>query len=499
MWTAGPTGRLEQAMTIVSERRAKQRAKKAAAQGGSHQTALDAIARSEGFRHWGDRLANGPGDRVQASPPVVPNPFDRGYWDAVSEDLDDVIAFAGRMLASDVRHGIRDALPTLAHIVADAHLVRVDGFEWMHEAPVGEVISRLISLSVDDHMDAIEAARSNNGFFPHDESEWGVALVRRLVEICEAATWDEAAMRIRSFSANRLQDAIENMARTAARIDGDALGVMSSTSVKGLPVWYLAQLVAARSGGVVLHPHQRRILEGHYRDMPAAEEVDRKGVMRSAKALGPELESVLVALQLPDLTNAGAGEVVLSMEASEEDDAALRRRVGLAVVDALPEGDEGLLSAWLRDAAAKVWMGSIPFTFNPVAEVVAEREGGWMDVAAALEAVVAPLVVAAGPAAASVRSGAATLIADLVLLVRKAGMRASEIGCFSVDPSLPAVRDVLASSRGADQLALFASVNGVPREVVARMRGSLANAQVMEVVNKGLSPFGNPSIAAAAS
>jgi hypothetical protein len=479
----------------VSVRRARQRAKKAAADGGSHQKALDGIARGQGHAHWG----------AMRSSQDVPSPrnvdiletlFTRGgivAWIGDSADLSRIASYLTSVLVVQGEDAMRAVTAIMVARWLDS-LGGVDPLEADRDSLL-DTPQRIIQRTLDLHSGArhgqvppIAGAAEMGEAVKKAMLGW-VSGDRRLSH--DVPVGDADVVTLRMADPDAVWSILDRLRRRAAAIVQDPGGEMRSGDSTLLPDDLLLRLVSLRMKGVTMSARQNHALARLVRALPAEKSYDGvswSGMQSATAALGDAVHTAYRALEVHGMT-AGRAEMVLrGLPTIADVDVGLSERHA----DALAQMREPLFTAWLTDAFAKIDAGGSPFSYNPVA---AALESGTPDAVLGMCTDVAAL-----SGSPEDRSAVAGMIADLAVVLVSTAPRRLEIG---EDPevavSLPMIRSVVAAWRGRwEQLLLFASLNGASGERVSRLRDAFSKGFAQPAL-VALDVFSNRALARASS
>jgi len=475
----------------VPVRRAKQRAKKIAAQGGSHQKALDDIARAGGHAHWSARLdaAGAPAtfdaDRHAADAAVV---FTRTWLlhDPVRHDA--CVSFVVSCLS-------HEAKPKVTSLVAKMFVGM-----WLRRHPstmgaetVSDAVASLMVASFDMLEEArTQASRTGSSFTDRQ----GHFLNRMILESTGDITLAESSLLKQSDGLD-IEHAAACIAHRCRVIANSPVDAMIDVDSSRLPLDVVAAMVASKADGAMLDARQRdaidRLVSLSPPSTPFAGDISW-GLRDIASALGDEVERMRLALCVRGMT---CGVVSLLLDRLPLRDGA--RGMVETYGSALGAGSSDCLtSSWLLDSFEKIDAGARPFSYNPLAGAMSH--GMTRSADADLLVAISPLPLTTGRSDGEASAKAVRLIADLAWTLRGAGSRKNELGVDDAPISLPMISTVIDRwVPNPAQIALFASLNGMDRDLVARLRSSLLDASTMSLVRDSLLAFRNEALARAAS
>lgn len=479
----------------VSVRRARQRAKKAAAAGGSHQKALDGIAREQGHSHWG----------AMRSSQHVPSPQSvdlletlftrRGIiaWIGDSADLPRIASYLTSVLVAPGEDAMRAVTAIMVARWLDS-LGGVDSLEADRDSLL-DMPQRIIQRTLDLH----------SGFRPEQfppmagAAEMGEAVKkatlgwvsgdRRLPH--DVVVQDADVVTLRMTGPEAVWSIMDRLRRRAAAIVEDPGGEMRSGDSAFLPDDLLVRLVSLRMKGVTLSARQNHALARLVRALPAEKSYDAvswSGMQNATAALGDAVHTAYRALEVHGMTAGRAAMVLRDLPTIADGEVGLSERHA----DALAQMREPLFTAWLTDAFAKIDAGGSPFSYNPVTAALAS---GTSDAILGMCTDVAAL-----SGSSEDRSAVAGMIADLAIVLVSTAPRRLEIGEEPDNAvSLPMIRSVFVTWRDRwEQLLLFASLNGAPGERVSRLREAFSRGFAQPAL-VALDVFANRALARAAS
>lgn len=468
-------------MTTISTKRARQRAKAAAADGGSHQSALDGIARAEGHAHWGAKLRS---DGADASVSVsVPADFLSRRWAAGRPDATaGIVAFVAAALAGTSSQGIR---PVLARFLASA---------WFSERPedvaddLPTFVLDMMAAATDEHRRRVEEAGRMNAYCR--DTPDGI-LVDMMTEEARRIGYPSIDLSmVRHATASEVLAALRGVVETARWMSASPLAAVRSISVAVLDDRTIADVVVGCWGDAV--PDLVAI-------QAVSEMIDDPGFTTRADAelaLGSDVAAAAILMEMPGLPRdrrQAVTRLVLDAVPSRTDwritkhDGVLSR-----LVSSRPDS---LMARWLQHAYERIISGRVPYSFNPL---VGDGLASCSTDDAMRDAVVVLLeVLESGSCDSAMVEDVVRLVADVLAVIRGA----ERIDEFQrgLTPSFPSVMSVLVQAgQQPGQLELFATFNRMDPALVDRLRTS-SRGPIANHALAALAPFRNPAIARAAS
>lgn len=471
-------------MATISTKRARQRAKKMAADGGSHQKALDGIARAEGHAHWGAKLATG-----RAIPAAVPpfDFFDREWMEKQDEDASDIREFLIRVVAASVASVDARAAVAIARLLVGAWF---DGSDVVSGGFLAFIEDRIGAARIRDDEMAQDARMAGS----LHQSSWRGSLVDILLGMCSPShANDDAARVMRGAYPAGFDMAIEHARKAMRGIVRNPITALGSSGAAGLGdevIVRLALEIWQQSppswNALAVADRILTAVEPHGRHQAAAE---------ARMTVGSDFGRIWDVVGVRMDAERGSRIVGMLMGSTKASEHVLlwRYRESLEAMRHLMPGM--VMAAWLEDSILKLSEGRMPFSFNPLKGT--DRDGARLATLALILLQARDRLHGPSDPEPRVREAAIDLVEDVVRVITEV----PAIGEFEqgLTVSYPSVLSVLEHcAREPGQFELFAALNNVDGALLERLRQGLGDPAIRMLAMAALSIFGNAALSKAA-
>lgn len=473
------------AMNTISTKRAKQRAKKVAAGGSSHQKALDGIARAEGHAHWGAKIASETSRRTWPSVRRV-DFLDRTWLELQGDDIPAIRNFLVEVIGGPLGGRTGTAMTRLL-------------LEMWFDGPAGraDTFHALVEMSISDaRIRDGEKVREHSAMQAVYLPSWQSTMVEMLRDACADTPGNAEAVHVLlGASASDIEIAVRHVETASRLIEADPIVAMTGGGVATLPDEIVVRLWLEIWGDDAPSWNALSVASR----ILTTEEPDRMSIAATDArlALGDDfrsIEPVAFASGMEVRRRSRIVDLLMKSTPYEENATLWRWQHGL---DLLGEAGESVMGAWLRDSIVKVAEGRRPFSFNPLGSV--DRDSARLATLALITLQSKDRLHGPEDPEPATVERAVDLIEDIVQVIVRTSRNIHEIA-EGLSPSYPSVRRVLSLSwTQPGQFELFASLNGMDGDVVTRLRRSLADDDVRRVASRALIPFENPAMRMAAS